>query len=839
MTGSVSGPAALFDRVVLAYPRTVLVCLAVSLAVLGYQARHFRLDASADTLLLEDDEDLNYTRELDSRYGGRELLVLTYTPRRDVFSEQSLAALTRLRDELRRLKRVAEVQTVLDVPLLDGQAASVDELTGELPTLESGKVYASTAAASLRGSPLYRNLLLSPDARTTALLITLSGDKNYDALVDRRNNLRRALREGTFDKAGQAELKRVSGRLREYKDVIAQHRREDIAAVRAIMNRYRSEAKLFLGGIGMIADDMIRFVQRDIRMFSLSIAGALALMLGLIFRRVRWVVLPLVCCAVSTVATIGLLGRLRWDVTVVSCNFVSLQLIIAMAIAIHLVVRYRELLASDPGASQRQLVLEAVRLKWPPCLYAVLTTLVGFASLITCNMPPVVMLGWTMVVGLTVTLVVTFLLLPALLVLLPKGPPPRLTSRHLSFTGLLARWTRDRGGLIVGLGALVLLISFIGASRLEVENRFIDYFHPTTEIHQGMKVIDRQLGGTIPLDVIINFGESAPPPGDEPKETDEAGTDDDFADLEGLDDAANGEIDTQYWFTRGNVDCIRSAHRWLDQLPETGKVLSLATTADLAERMIGGELESIDLAILYDQTPEAFRAMLIAPYVSVKHNEARVSVRVRDSDKSLRRNELLARIRARLPAAAGVEGDQIRLAGLMVLYNNVLQDLFGSQILTLGITMGLLSAMFLVLFRSWRLALIAMAPNVFPVAVVLGAMGWMGLPLDMMTITIAAIGVGIAVDDTIHYLNRFRAEFAADRSYISAMQRSHRTVGRAMCYTTVAITIGLLVLSLSQFVPTIRFGLLTALAMTVALLADLTILPAILVMVKPLSTKER
>jgi len=839
MTESVSGPAALFDRVVLAYPRTVLVCLAVSIAILGYQARHFRLDASADTLLLENDEDLHYSRELDARYGARELLVLTYTPRRDVFCEQSLAALARLRDELRRLKRVAEVQTVLDVPLLDRQAASIDELTGELPTLESGKAYASTAAASLRESPLYRNLLLSPDARTTALLITLSGDKNYDALIDRRNKLRQARREGTLDKSGRSELKRVSDRLREYKDVIAQHRREDIAAVRSIVNRYRSEAKLFLGGVGMIADDMIRFVRRDIRMFSLGIVVTLALMLGLIFRRLRWVVLPLVSCTVSAVATIGLLGWLRWDVTVISCNFVSLQLIITMAIAIHLIVRYRELLAADPGASQRQLVLESVRLKWPPCLYAVLTTLVGFASLITCNMPPVVMLGWTMVVGLTVALVVSFLFLPAVLVMLPKGPPPHLTSRHLSFTGLLARWTRDRGGLIVGLGALVLLISFIGASRLEVENRFIDYFHPTTEIHQGMEVLDRQLGGTIPLDVIINFGESVPLVGDEPQETDEAETDDDFADIEGLDDTENRGIDTQYWFTRAKLDCIRSAHRWLDQLPETGKVLSLATTADLAERMIGGKLESIDLAILYDQTPEAFRAMLIGPYVSVKHNEARLSVRVRDSDKSLRRNELLKRIRDGLPEAAVLESDQVRLAGLLVLYNNVLQDLFASQILTLGITIGLLSAIFLALFRSLRLALIAIVPNVFPVAVVLGVMGWAGLPLDMMTITIAAIGVGIAVDDTIHYLNRFRAEFATDRSYISAMHRSHRTVGRAMCYTTIAITSGLLVLSLSQFVPTIRFGLLTALAMTVALLADLTILPAILVMAKPLSDKEK
>jgi len=832
MTTPSSGSSSLLDRVVLARPRIVLLLLAAAIAVLGYQMRHFRLDASADMLLLEDDADLHYARKLDNRYGGRELLILTCTPQEGVFAPESLAALGRLRDDLSALERVDEVQTVLDVPLLNGRAASVDDLTTELPTLESGKVSRQIAAESLRDSNLYRDLLLSPDARTTSLLIHLLPDKAHEALVDRRDELRRMRREGAIDQAGRVELQNVSDRLRKYRDVIAERRRADISAIREIMDRHRSKAELFLGGVGMIADDMIRFVQRDISMFALGIAGALALVLGLIFRRVRWVLLPLLSCGASAIATIGLLGWLRWDVTVISCNFVSLQLIIAMAVAIHLIVRYRELHADDPDATHRQLVDRAVRLKWPPCAYAVLTTLVGFASLLACNMPPVVMLGWTMVLGLTVALIVTFLLLPALLVMLPKGPPPRLTARHLSFMDMLAGWTEKRGGLIIGLGAVALLISAVGAARLEVENRFIDYFDTSTEIHQGMKVIDQQLGGTTPLDVIIEFGAPAPPEVEPASAA--ADDDDDLSDLEGFEDFEIDANDPQYWFTRAKVDCIRDAHLWLDNLPETGKVLSLATTVKLAEDMIdAGRLESIDLAILYEKTPEKFRDMLIAPYVSVEHNEARLSVRVRDSDKSLRRNELLKRIRDQLPASAGVQPDQVRLAGLLVLYNNVLQDLFGSQILTLGITMGLLSAMFMVLLRSWRLALIAMAPNAFPVIVVLGAMGHMGLPLDMMTITIAAIGVGIAVDDTIHYLNRFQAEFAIDRSYIPAMHRSHRTVGRAMCYTTLAITIGLSVLSLSQFVPTIRFGLLTALAMIVALLADLTILPAILVMTKP------
>ncbi|MBT3199072.1 MAG: MMPL family transporter [Phycisphaerales bacterium] len=825
-----SGSAGLFDRVVLAHPRTMLLCLTAVIALLGVQARHFRLDASTDTLLLEGDEDLSYAQQLDARYGGQEMLVLTYTPKEGVFSPASLATLGKLRDDLGRLERVSDVQTVLDVPLLDGPAASVDELTSELPTLEGGKVELAVATESLRNSRLYRNLLLSPDSRTTALVIKFSRNQEHEALVKRRDELRRMRRQGELDGAGLAELQIASEQLRKSRDVLALHRTADIKAIREIMDRHRSGGKLFLGGIGMIVDDMISFVERDIWLFALGVSGALALVLGIIFRRIRWVILPMLCCCVSVLAAIGMLGWLRWDVTVVSCNFVSLQIIIAMAVAIHLVVRYRELLCDEPGESQRYLVGQTVRLKWPPCAYAVLTTLVGFASLLACDMPPVVMLGWTMVVALTVALIVTFLLLPAVLVLLPKEPQPKLTSRYQSFMDLLARWTQSHGKWILGFGAVVLLLSVVGIASLEVENRFIDYFHPTTEIHQGMKVIDQELGGTTPLEVVITFDKTEPVGEIEPDEDD---IDDEFAELEGLDDPLGDDNNNQYWFTRSKIDRIRDAHRYLDNLPETGKVLSLITTVDLAERMIGSELESFEMAVLYDKTPEEFREMLIAPYVSLEHNEARLSVRVRDSDKSLRRNELLKKIEAELPAAAGIEPDQVRLGGLLVLYNNVLQDLFRSQILTLGITMALLSAMFMVLMRSWRLALIAMVPNVFPVVVVLGVMGWFNLPLDMMTITIAAISVGIAVDDTIHYLNRFQAEFAIDRSYIQAMHRSHRTVGRAMCYTTVAITIGLLILSLSKFVPTIRFGFLTALAMIIALLADLTILPAIMVMAKP------
>ena len=825
MTRRDSQLAVLFDRVVLGHPWAVVVCILLGVAWLGFQARHFRLDASAETLVLGND-DLRYWREVSARYGGDDIVMLAFTPKGDLFSDRTLSALGRLRDDLERLERVSSVRTILDVPLLESPPLTLAALKRDLPTLRSPTTDRSAAPDELRRSPLYRELLLSGDARTAALVVSFAPDPVYDELVERRDALRQQRVAGTLGPAGQAELRRVTRQFERHRDVYTQQRHQDIAAIRATMDRYRGEAELFLGGARMVADDMVTFIKHDLKVFGLGAAGALAVMLGLVFRRVRWVCLPMLCCAVSAVSVVGLLGWLGWRVTAISANFISLQLILTMAVVVHLVVRYRERFEQHPDAPHRELILDTVRLKLRPCVYATLTTMAGFGSLLVCDILPVIMLGRMMLVGLTVSLVATFLLFPAVLVLLPKGRPPGAGTGRRPLTAWAARLTEAHAVGIVAASVVVLAAGLVGTARLQVENCFIDYFHPTTEIYQGMKVIDRRLGGTTPLDVLVQFD-----PPRAPVTPAAAAGDDEFADFDDLDQAAAQD---KYWFTRDKMDRIKAAHAYLQRLPHAGKVLSLANTLYVAEKLNGGDpLDTFELALLYSETPEAFKATLVRPYVSVEHHEVRFSVRVRDSDRSLRRGALLARIQSELPGVLGLGPDRVRLGGLLVLYNHMLQSLYRSQMRTLGITLGVLAAAFLILFRSWRLALISMLPNVLPVAVVLGVMGWFGMPLDMMTITIAAIGVGIAVDNTIHYLDRFRDEFPGDRAYVPAMHRCHGSVGRAMYYTSVTITLGLCILALSNFVPTVRFGLLTALALGVALAADLTLLPALLILTKP------
>jgi len=822
-----------FDRLVLQHPGIVIICLLAIVSLLVFHARNFRLDASAETLVLENDEDLLYSRQISSRYGQSDFLVLTYTPKEALFSPDTLRTLAGLRDKLNSLEHVTSVSSILDVPLLGSPPVSLKDISADLPTLESPGIDLNQAGNELAESPLCRDLLLSSDSQTTAMLINFSSDEIYHRLVEQRNALRQKQESGSMTEAEHSELELAEQRLREHRDVMRHQRHQDIAAIRAIMDKYRREADLFLGGVSMIADDMISFIKNDLKVFGIGVLLFLILTLGIIFRAIRWILLPMLCCVVSVVCMIGLLGWLGWEVTVISSNFISLQLILTMAITVHLIVRYRELHAKTPDASNRQLIFETIRLKFKPCVYTVLTTIAGFGSLVLCDIRPVISFGWMMIVGLIVSLIVTFILFPAVLILIPKGKPPDRRQWRFSLTSILARFTEGQGALIVGIGSLVFILSIIGMSKLEVENCFIDYFGRDTEIYRGMKVIDERLGGTTPLDVIVEFEEpEAPPAADEPVV---AEGDDEFDEFDEFEEAGSKE---KYWFTSEKIARIKAVHHYLENLRETGKVMSLMTMMSFLEKANEGKpLDGIELALFYNEAPEEIKAMMIRPFVSVENDQVRFWVRVRDSDKTLRRNDLLKKIRADLTGTLELDPERVHLTGLLVLYNNMLQSLFGSQTLTLGITVLVLTGMFLVLFRSLRIAVIAMIPNVLPVLLVLGIMGWLNIPLDMMTITIAAISLGIAVDDTIHYIHRFKTEFQTDRKYLPTMHRCHGSIGHAMYYTSVTIIIGFSILVLSNFMPSVYFGLLTGLAMLVALFAALTLLPRLMILGKAFGTE--
>ncbi len=449
----------LYDSVVLQRPRIVLLCLLAIVFFLGYQAKDFKLDASTETLIIETDEDLRYSRLIKSRYGGHDYLLLTYSPMADLFSDAVLKQLARLRDELKQLKGVSSVVSILDAPLLESPAVPVKELATSIQTLESPTVDQKLATIEFRNSPLYRNLLVSPDLKTTGLQINFEIDATYQKISTRYEQFYEKQSKTSLSVQDRADFKKVRAQYLELREKRKKRRHQDITAIRAIMDNYRQDAVLFLGGVSVITDDLISFIKKDLKIFGIGIALFLVFTLSLIFRKMRWIVLPMLCCVFSAIAMMGLLGMFGWKVTIISSNFISLQLIITMAIAIHLIVRYRDLSLKNPKAGQHELIFDTVRLMLTPCLYAALTTIAGFASLLLCDILPVRTFGWMMSAGIVVSLTVTFLLLPAGLMLVGKEAPVVKKTKRFSLTIFLARFTEARGTLILVGSCLIFLFT--------------------------------------------------------------------------------------------------------------------------------------------------------------------------------------------------------------------------------------------------------------------------------------------------------------------------------------------------------------------------------------------
>jgi predicted RND superfamily exporter protein len=816
----------LHERLVLRHPIVILFVCAVLVSIFGWNARKFSLDATADSLTLERDQDLSYYRMVRARYGSDDYLIVTFSPVDALFSERVLGHLRELRAELRSIAGVESVISILDVPLIKSPPADLKNISAGVRRLQDANTDTALAQAELVNSALYRDLIISADATTTALRINLRQDQEYMALRELRNQLREKGYYGALTR-DEAETLAVAS---EQFDALSQNllfrEQQTISTIRDVLDGYRDVATLHLGGVPMIVADSIDFIRHDLIVFGFAVLSFLILILVVAFRQPRWAILTLLNCLATCVVMLGLLGMLDWRVTVVSSNFVSLLLILCLALTLHIIVRYREAHLRNASADQLTLVRESVRRIFVPCFYTALTTMVAFGSLIVSGIRPVIDFGWMMVIGISIGFVFSFTLFPAGLMLFDPGQPRVLRDVTAAITSAFAHIVDGHTRRTLVISATLVVVGLAGVTQLTIENRFIDYYKKSTEIYQGMELVDRALGGTTPLDVVI----------DAPRQEDvddgfydqiEEGFEDLFADDPG---GEGGITATSYWFNYPRLQQVSAVHEYLDAQPETGKVISVATTARLLSELDESILtDNILLSIVYKRMPDDVRQALVAPYLSEDGDQIRFSVRVFESDPSLRRNELISRIRRELIEKFGLAEDQVHLSGMLVLYNNMLQSLFRSQVLTLGAVFLAIFAMFIVLFRTVRLASTAIIPNLASAIVVLGLIGWLGIPLDLMTITIAAITVGIAVDDTIHYIHRFKHEFTRDGDYWAAIHRCHRTIGRAMYYTSVTIMLGFSILALSQFRPTIYFGLLTGTAMLVALLANMTLLPVLIV----------
>ena len=784
-------------------PKLTILVLFLLLVSFGYYSKDFKLDASSDTLLLENDPDLKYLREVNNRYGSKEFLILTYTPEEAMNSEKSLNNLLSLKYKIQSLDWVYSVITLLDVPLLNNSDTPLAERLQNFTTLKNENVDIERGFEEILSSPVFKNFVISEDGKTTGIIVNIKEDVNLKNLDDKSKK-----------------------EIEKYKDLHKKKNHNNIVEIREIIKSYDDIGKIYLGGIPMIADDMMSFIKNDIIVFGIGVLLFIIVTLWFIFKKLIWIIVPLSSCFFSVLIMTGLLGLIGWKVTVISSNFIALMLILTMAMNIHMSTRFLQLRKNNPNLKNSEIIFMTTGKMFWPIIYTALTTICAFLSLIFSEIKPVIDFGWMMSLGLITSFLITFTLLPTLINLLSTEKINIEGESKSKITEFLGEISINSRPTIFLITLVVIISSIVGISRLEVENSFINYFNKNTEIYKGMKLIDEKLGGTTPLDIIIKF-----PTFEKDKLTVADDEFDDWADDEKQDNR-------KYWFTKDKIEKIEKVHSYLESNPFVGKVLSFSSILKVAKQLNNNKpLDTLEIGVFYSKIPDTIKKEVIDPYISIEDNEARISLRIKDSEKNLRRNDLIKKIEYDLKNQIGLESNEFKLAGVLILFNNLLQSLFKSQILTLGFVMSGIFAMFLILFRNIKLSLIGVVPNFIAAFFILGIIGLLEIPLDMMTITIAAITIGIAVDNSIHYIYRFKEEFFQNNSYEKTIKLCHSTVGIAILNTSITIVFGFSILVLSNFIPTIYFGVFTGLAMLLAMISVLTLLPSLILLTKPFGKK--
>ena len=792
------------------YTNILILLLGVLFTAAIYNTQNFQLDASSDTLILENDKDLKRYREVIEEYSSKDFLLITITSKDKILSKDNLKLIKNLTNDASKLSWVDSIQSILDAPILKSGNQSLSDLAEKQVTLKENNLNLIDVEKEFIESPIFSELVISKDGKTTGIIINLKDNIQINKISNRRTELREAKLYNSDQKDELKDIEKKYNQLKRKADII---RSDNIQEVRNLLSNYKDDdIELHLGGVSMIASDTISYVKNDILIFGLGILIFIVFVLYFIFKDLFWILLCLSNCFFALIIMLGTVSFLNWKVTVISSNFISLMLILTLSMTIHIIVRYRNILNSYSSMNKADLIIKNMREMFKPCIFTTLTTIFAFGTLYLSGIKPIMDFGLMMCTGLIITLLSSFILLPVLMMKLELKVPQ--VKEHKKKESLFLKLINNYSNFIIFGFVMLLSIGIYGTQKLKVENSFVNYFKNNTQIHQGMKLIDGKLGGTTPLDIIIQFKDKS-----YNEELDE-----DFLDF-------GFEYDPEdYWFTKEKMDLIKNIHDYIDNFEFTGKVLSLASIVRVAEELnADSEFDNLELSVIYKKIPEDLKAQILDPYLSIKKNQARITVRMIDTNPKLERNKFISNINDKFKNEFNNENFEIYTTGILILYNNMLQSLFDSQILSLGAVMFGIFIMLTFLFKSWKLAIIGILPNIIACMAILGIMGISRIPLDLMTITIAAITIGIAVDNCIHYVYRFKEEYQINKNYLKTALICDQIVGRAIKSTSMTIIIGFSILIFSNFWPTIYFGIFTALAMLIALIGSLTLLPILMI----------
>lgn len=758
---------------VLRHPAVAMTLLLLICALAAAFATRLTFDAGSETLVVEGDPEFAEYVALGQRFPSDDYLFITVTPRPPLFEPRNLQLIQELQQDIDKLPGVLRTLSIATVPILRGDGTT--SLTAQPELLEDAEAY-------FRGNRMFAGQLVSEDGNSAAIQTILQSST-----------------EG-FTQQDRAQL---------------------IADLRALREDFADRAELEFAGVPLIAHDMMAYLRADVRNFGIAAALMIGAALFIFFRRLRWVVLCASNATMAIILVVGLLGALGTPISVVSGNFISLLAIISISLTIHLVVRFRELMRTHPEQEHFERVRETMYSKFAPCFYTAATTIVAFTSLLTSGIPPVEDFGWMMAVGVVCAFIVTYVFFPCMLLLLGPGKPSKTLHKPMRLSIWLGVQAQRLQGRIV-LGAFgIALLAGLGIAQLSLNSHFSQYFKSDSDIRRGLEFVDAQFGGVLPLDIVVTYA---------PFEEAELSEDDDFFFEDS--DSATAEFPQSAWFSSSKVSELQRLTDYLIDRADVGSAISFAQLAELAANLNENKaLDDVQLALMVTLLG-AGRESLLGPYANPESGEMRITVRMREQTATAEYQTVVNELEQFAEESLNITSDRVATTGMFVLFGQSIRQLYESQRDTLIYVVIATLIMFIVLLRSVALGLVALSVNLLAAACVLAHMGYAGIPMDMMTITIAAITIGIGVDDAFHYLHRYREERSRGQTPTEAVTAVHASIGRAIYFTSVTVIAGFSLLALSNFVPTIYFGMLTAMAMAIALLANLLLLPALLLLLE-------
>lgn len=807
-----------YEALVLRRPAfPILLAVAVT-AWLGWHVAHLQVDSSTDSLFMEDDPQLRVYYLSRHTYGSDEYVVVAF-PTSDVFSEEGIRRVRELTAELGKIEGVGTILSITSVPLFRS-AKKLPPLMVLMRTRNGKPMYLGDddcdpekARKEITSHRVYSRLLVSDDQKSTGIIVYLRIPPENQELEKRIYLLGDEIEAA--ERAGDAAKAAALRAEREEKDahfqVLEMKRKADRSRIvrecHEIAERYGKGAiPFYYSGVPVLIEDVASYIYTDIFTFGGAVTAAFVVVLFVLYRRPRWVLLALGTCVLTVAWTLGAMVIAGKKITLVSSNLSSLLFIIAMAHSLHLIRRFAEEQEEHPDRTDRENLLAAVKHLAGPCAFTMAAMIGGFSSLVISDIDPVRSLGIFMSLGVVLGYAATFVFLPAVLSALPpkKALPDRIWDGTWMLTAF-ARVTEKLPRLTTAFAVIVIALSVWGTLLVKVETRLIDYFNPKTEVHQGLTFIDQNLGGTTTLEVLLESG-------------------------------------TEGYFTQAeNLEKVRRVRAWLADRPEVGKVVDVTSFVDELESLLGATKDRpypAPPAEAIGQLKNAIGAATLRGYLREDASGVRIFVRMRETSERMDRQGVIEGLREFLredPAYADLSPE---VTGVFVLYANMIQSLIYEQVWIVLLGFGLICGVMFVLYRSIRVGFISVIPNIMHILFILGSMGFCGIRLDIITIMVASVSMGISVDCAIHYLCRFRVELPRRGDYVEAMRRSHMTSGKAIFHTSLAVILGFCTLIFSNFLPTVYFGILTALAMASALFSCLSLVPIALLRMQPLSVVD-